>query len=61
MWNLNKPDKPYVVVDYLKGKQVEEAKENITTGKFHPTSDSILAYGTNKKTLKLYDMRVSSS
>ena len=60
MWNLQRLDKPYVVVDYLKGKEVEDVKENITCGRFHPTSDSILAYGTNKKTLKIHDMRSSS-
>ena len=26
----------------------------------HPTSDSIFAYGTDKKTLKIHDMRLSS-
>lgn len=29
-------------------------------GKFHPYYDSIFAYGTNKKILKIHDMRMSA-
>ena len=59
-WNLERPDKPYAIVDYLKKMQVEDVKEHITCGIMHPTSDSIFAYGTDKKTLKIHDMRLSS-
>lgn len=40
--------------------QVEDVKEHITCGIMHPISDSIFAYGTDKKTLKIHDMRLSS-
>jgi hypothetical protein len=60
MWNLERPDKPYLAIDYLGNLQPEDVKENISCGLFHPSSDSVLAYGTNKKTLKLHDMRLSS-
>jgi len=59
MWNLNRPDVPYIALDYLKGMEVEDVKENITCGKFHPTSDAMFVYGTNKKTLKVNDLRTS--
>lgn len=35
-------------------------KENITCGKFHPTSDNLFVYGTNKNSLVMADMRLSS-
>lgn len=57
---MHRPDVPYVALDYLKGQEVEDVKENITSGKFHPSSDSMFVYTTNKKTLKLNDMRAST-
>ena len=59
MWDMNRPDVPYIAVDYLKGQEVENVTENITSGKFHPRSDAIFVHTTNKKTLKLNDMRTS--
>ncbi len=35
-------------------------QENLTSGKFHPTSDSMFVYTTNKKALKMNDMRIST-
>ena len=60
LWNMNRPDVPYIAVDYLKGKEVEDVQENVTSGKFHPLSDSMFLYTTNKKVLKINDMRVST-
>ncbi len=48
-------------MDYLKNLQVEDVKENVTCGVFHPTNDNVMAYGTNKKTLKIHDMRLSAN
>ena len=43
----------------LKGdqKNIQDIKETITCSKFHPTSDSLFIYGTNKGSLKLGDLR----
>lgn len=57
---MNRPDVPYITVDYLKGKEVEDVQENLTCGKFHPSSDSMFVYTTNKKGLKLNDLRAST-
>jgi serine/threonine-protein phosphatase 2A regulatory subunit B len=38
-------------------KNIEDIKETITCSKFHPTSDSMFVYGTNKGSLRLGDLR----
>jgi len=50
-----------MLADLLKGEKLEELKENITFSRMHPSADSLFVYGTNKGTLKLCDMRLSSN
>lgn len=61
LWNMEKPTKPYILADYIKGKNLEDIKENITCNAYHPGSDSLFLLGTDKGTLKMCDMRKSSS
>lgn len=61
LWNMEKPSKPYVLADYIKGKNLEDIKESITLNKYHPTSDSLFLLGTDKGGLKMCDMRQSSN
>jgi serine/threonine-protein phosphatase 2A regulatory subunit B len=56
LWNIEEPNKAFVPVD-IKPDNIEEADELITFSKYHPTSDSLFAYGTSKGTLKMGDMR----
>ena len=51
---------PYIIADLKKGKKAEDVKENINCMKIHPTSDSMFAFGTNRGSLFLSDMRISS-
>lgn len=57
---MQRPDVPYIAVDFMKGKELDDVQENLTSGKFHPGSDAMFLYTTNKKTLKLNDLRVSA-
>lgn len=61
MWNLENPNKPYQLVDLLKGEKLEDIVETINFSKIHPTSDSLFLYGTNKGNLRLCDLRLSSN
>lgn len=49
------------MADLLKGEKIEDIKENISFSRMHPATDSLFAYGTNKGTLKLCDMRISAN
>lgn len=60
LWGLENTERPYVAVDLLGNEKIEDVKENLTFSKLHPTSDSLFIYGTNKGTLKLNDLRVST-
>ena len=61
MWNFEKPNKPYQLIDLLKDSKIEDVQESINFSKIHPTSDSLFVYGTNKGSLKLCDLRLSSN
>lgn len=61
LWNMEKPTKPYILADYIKGKNLEDIKESISCNAYHPASDSLFLLGTDKGTLKMCDMRKSSS
>jgi serine/threonine-protein phosphatase 2A regulatory subunit B len=39
---------------------MEDQKETINFSKIHPNSDSLFIFGTNKGTLKMCDLRLSS-
>lgn len=47
------------MADLQKNLRVEDVKENINCIKMHPTNDSLFAYGTNRGSLFLSDMRIS--
>lgn len=61
LWSMEKPSKPYIVADYIKGKNLEDIKENLTCNTYHPTSDSLFLLGTDKGSLKMADLRKSSN
>lgn len=61
LWSMDKPSKPYIVADYIKGKNLEDIKENLTCNAYHPTSDSLFLLGTDKGSLKMGDLRKSSN
>ena len=61
MWNMEKSVNPYLIADLQKGQRVEDVKENINCIKAHPHSDSLFAYGTNRGSLCLSDVRVSGN
>lgn len=50
-----------MLADLLRGDKIEDLKENITFSRMHPSADSLFVYGTNKGTLKMCDMRLSSN
>jgi hypothetical protein len=50
-----------MLADLLRGDKMEDLKENITFSRMHPSADSLFVYGTNKGTLKMCDMRLSSN
>jgi len=58
---MEKRTNPYIVQDFKGDKEIEDVKENITCGKFHPQSDNIFSMGTDKGSLSAVDMRLSSS
>lgn len=58
---MEKTSKPYILADLIKGKNLEDVKENLTCNSYHPSSDSIFLLGTDKGTLKMCDMRQSSN
>lgn len=60
LWNMEKKTTPYIVQDYKGDKDIEDVKENITCGKFHPFSDNLFSVGTDKGSLTIVDMRLSS-
>lgn len=59
LWDLENPDKAFVIVD-IKPEKMEELNEVITTSTFSPFSDYNLAYGTSKSMVKLLDNRENS-
>lgn len=61
LWNYQKNQKPYIVADMMGNSKIEDVQENINFSKMHPTADNLLIYGTNKGSLKLCDMRISSN
>ena len=61
LWSVEKSAIPYIIADLKKGRKAEEVKENINCMKIHPTSDSLFAYGSNRGSLFLSDMRISST
>jgi hypothetical protein len=58
---MEKRGNPYIVQDLKGDKDLEDVKENITCGKFHPQSDSLFSVGTDKNGLSMVDLRNSSS
>ena len=60
LWNMEKSKSPYLVADLQKSMKIEEVKENINCVKAHPESDSLFAFGTNRGSINLCDMRAPS-
>lgn len=54
LWDLEIPEKAFIIVD-IKPEKIEELNEVITTSTFSPFSDYNLAYGTSKSQVKLLD------
>ena len=61
LWSLERPEIPYMMVNYAPKADCEEQSELITCSDVHPTSDSLFAFGMSKGTLRLGDLRVSSN
>ena len=59
LWDLENPDKSFVLVD-IKPEKMEELNEVITTTVFSPHNDYNLAYGTSKSVVKVLDNREKS-
>lgn len=60
LWDLENPDKTFVIVD-IKPEKMEELNEVITTSTYSPYSDYHLAFGTSKSVIKLLDNREKSN
>jgi len=61
MWSLEKPEIPYMLVNYAPKNDNEEQGEIITCSDIHPSSDSLFVYGMSKGNLKIGDLRISSN
>ena len=59
LWDLEKDDKAFILVD-IKPEKMEELNEVITTSVFSPHNDYNLAYGTSKSVVKVLDNRERS-
>lgn len=62
LWSMEKPEKPYVVCDFLaKGGNIEDLKETINCSKMHPENDNLFLYGMSKGSINYADLRVASN
>lgn len=59
MWDLEEAKRPYLVCDLTSNAKSE--RESISCASMHPNSDSLIVVGMNKGSLKISDMRLSSS
>nr|CAB3450379.1 unnamed protein product [Digitaria exilis] len=59
LWHLEVTSQCFNIVD-MKPKDMEDLVEVITTAEFHPSSCSLLAYGSSRGLLRLVDLRRSA-
>ena len=59
LWDLEEPEKTFLVVD-IKPEKIDELNEVITCSKMSPYNDYNIAYGTSKAIVKLLDLRERS-